>query len=52
MHLYLKYQCPNTFGSKDLREVQVKSFKTKVKVQDQGHKVKRLDTKRKVHVPV
>jgi hypothetical protein len=46
MHLCLKYQSPNTFGSKDI--VQVKDFQNKVKVQDQGHKVKSLGTQRKV----
>jgi hypothetical protein len=46
MHLYLKYQSPNTFGSKDI--VQVKVFQNYVKVQDQGHKVKSLGTIGKV----
>jgi hypothetical protein len=41
MHLYLKYQSPKTFGSKDI--VQVNVF-----FQDQGHKVKSLGTKTKV----
>jgi hypothetical protein len=40
MHLYLKYQSPKTFGSKDI--VQVNVF-----FQDQGHKVKSLGTKTK-----
>jgi hypothetical protein len=31
MHLYLKYQSPNTFGSKDI--TQVKVFQNYVKVQ-------------------
>jgi hypothetical protein len=42
MHLYLKYQSPNTFGSKDI--AQVKVFKNQVKVQDQGHFSLRCDT--------
>jgi hypothetical protein len=43
MHLYLKYQNPNTFGSKDI--VQVNFFQNYVNVQYQGHKVKSLGTK-------
>jgi hypothetical protein len=35
MHLNLKYQSPNTFGSKDI--AQVKVFQNYVKFQDQGH---------------
>ena len=46
MHLYLKYQSYSAYGSKDI--AQVKVFQNEVKVQDQGHKVKSLDTKRKV----
>jgi hypothetical protein len=42
MHLYLKYQSPNTFGSKDI--AQVKVFQNFVKVQDQGHKIESLGT--------
>jgi hypothetical protein len=38
MHLYLKYQSPNTFGSKDM--AQVKVIQNYIKVQDQGHKVR------------
>jgi hypothetical protein len=33
MHLYLKYQSHNTFGSRDI--AQVKGFQNYVKVQDQ-----------------
>jgi hypothetical protein len=36
MHLFLKYQSPNTFVSKDI--AQVKGFQNEVKVQDQGKK--------------
>jgi hypothetical protein len=36
MHLYLKYQSPNTFSSIDI--AQGKVFQNYVKVQDQGHK--------------
>jgi hypothetical protein len=43
MHLYLKYQSPNSFGKRDGAQV----FQNYVKVQDQGHKVKSLGTKRK-----
>jgi hypothetical protein len=46
MHLYLKYQSSSIYGSKDL--AQVKVFQNKVKVQNQGHKVKFFGTKRKV----
>jgi hypothetical protein len=46
MHLYLKYQSPNTFGSKDIAEVKV--FENWVKVQDHGHKVKSFATIGKV----
>jgi hypothetical protein len=46
MHLYIKYHSLNTFGSKDIALVKV--FQNSVKVQDQGHKVKSLGTKRKV----
>jgi hypothetical protein len=46
MHLYLKYQSPNTFGSIDI--TQGKVFQNYVKAQDQGHMVKSLGTKRKV----
>jgi hypothetical protein len=38
MLLYLKYQSPNIFGKRDI--AQVKVLQNKVKVQDQGHKVK------------
>jgi hypothetical protein len=46
MHHHLIYQSSSTFGSKDI--AQVKVFQNWVKVQDQGHKVKSLGTKRKV----
>jgi pantothenate synthetase len=46
MHLYLKYQSPNTFGSKDI--TQVKVFQNLAKIQDQNHKVKIVGTKRNV----
>jgi hypothetical protein len=42
MHLYLKYQSPNTFGSKDITKLKV--FQNQVKVQDQGHKAKSFGT--------
>ena len=42
MHLYLKYQRPNTFGSIDMALGKV--FQNQVKVQNQGHKVKCFGT--------
>jgi hypothetical protein len=45
MHLYLKYQSPNILGSKD---IVLKLFQNYVKVEDQGHNVKRLGIKRMV----
>jgi hypothetical protein len=48
MHLYLKYESSNIYGSKDT-VVQDKVFQNKVKVQYQGHKVKSFGTKRKVY---
>jgi hypothetical protein len=44
MHLYLNYQSPNTFVSKDIHVAQVKVFQNFVKVQDKGHKVKSFGT--------
>ena len=46
MLLHLKYQSSSTYNSKDI--AQVKVFQNYVNVQDQGHKVKSFDTKRKV----
>jgi hypothetical protein len=40
MHLYLKYQSSNTSGSRDIAKVKV--FQNYVKVQVQGHKVKKF----------
>ena len=45
-YLYVKYQNPTPYGSKDI--AQVKVVENLVKVQVQGHKVKSLGTKRKV----
>jgi pantothenate synthetase len=36
MHLYLKYQSPNTFGLKDIAQVKI----VQNQVKDQGQKVK------------
>jgi hypothetical protein len=46
MLLPLQYQSSSTYDSKDTAKVKV--FPKYVKVQDLGHKVKSLDTKRKV----
>jgi hypothetical protein len=46
MHLYLKNQSPNKFGSKDI--AQVKVFQNEVKIQDQSHKFKIKVTRSKV----
>ena len=45
MHLYRKYQSPNTFGSKDV--AQVKVVQNQVKVQDKGQNVTSIGTMEK-----
>jgi hypothetical protein len=49
IHLYLKYQSPNKFGSKEI--AQVNFFQNEVKIQDQSHKLKIKVTRSKVLVP-
>jgi hypothetical protein len=49
MHLYLKYQSPNAFGSKEIAQVKVVFFKTRSKFKIKVTRSKVLVPKEKSH---